>query len=104
MFLACLPSENIATKRYFMICPPSRTCLGNIVFRVCPILANYMFMHCPIVNILSVPKTTVVNHRNRFFIFVVKSRDGKSIGPLVPEKNLIPRKYYPRKNKIVIIY
>ena len=27
-----------------------------------------------------------------------------TMGPLVPEKNLIPRKYYPRKIKIVIIY
>ena len=35
------------------------------------------------------------------------SRDGKSIGPWdhwSQKKNLIPRKYYPRKNKIVIIY
>ena len=26
----------------------------------------------------------------------------RTMGPLVPEKNLIPRKYYPRKNKIII--
>ena len=25
-------------------------------------------------------------------------------GTIGPKKNLIPRKYYPRKNKIVIIY
>ena len=49
-------------------------------------------------------KTPLFKTRNSQGPVIQGWKKYRTMGPLVPEKNLIPRKYYPRKNKIVIIY